>query len=77
MNCPFCREHLEKFNDEICIKDKITYWRAEQLKHLSRTPLAVEFSSRHPNQDAFFFWDHDKYYTISEMERIAKLKAFL
>lgn len=75
MNCPFCHEPLYMNNDEICFKDKITYWTAEQLTHLSG--LAMEFVSRYPNQDAFFFWDHCKYYTVSEMERIARLKFFL
>jgi hypothetical protein len=81
MNCPFCHKPLCTIPDQVCIKDGLTYWTAEELnsgggsRYITR--LAVEFVSQYPNQDAFFFWDHDKYYTISEMERIARLKAFL
>jgi hypothetical protein len=35
------------------------------------------FMEQYPNQPAYFFGLHDKYYTVSEMERIIKLKAFL
>ena len=54
----------------------ITYWPAEKIQKFQMRST-IEFISQHPNQAAYYFMEHVKFYTISEMERICRLKAFL
>lgn len=75
-NCPFCHQPPNLLGR--CFKDGLTYWSVEEL-HRIEHPSAdrKRFMEQYPNQPAYFFGLHDKYYTVSEMERIIKLKAFL
>jgi hypothetical protein len=74
MKCLFC--HQEMDNLDRCKKDRLMYWSVEDMARTSG-PGMVNFKGRHPGQAAYYYYPHSKYYTAPEMERLAKLKAFL
>lgn len=72
--CPMCHQVMQE--NWLCRKDQLSYWTAEQLKH-SMLYNIKEFLVQHPKEPAYFFLEHHKFYTIQEMMRFARLKAFL
>jgi hypothetical protein len=74
MICPFCYQEMDDF--DYCEKDRLMYW---PVKYVARTsgPGMADFKERHPGQAAYYYYPHSKYYTVPEMERLVKLKAFL
>jgi hypothetical protein len=77
--CPFCQQAMMWLY--YCHKDKITYYSANDLhcfnQIASPDKMIENFVDQHPNEPAYYFREHNKLYTLPEMERIAKLKAFL
>ena len=73
-DCLFCHQPPNSLGR--CNNDGLTYWSVEELHRITpQSDERLRFVEQHPNQPAYFF--NGKYYTVSEMERIVKLKAFL
>jgi hypothetical protein len=77
MLCLFCHQPMN--GNDYCSKDHLTYYTAEELHEYRWNVDNVinEYISRHPGQPGYYFYEHNKFYTVSEMERIARLKVFL
>jgi len=64
------------------VKDGLMYYSARLIKH---NYSAINFIAQHPNEPGYHYGHncdgynrgYNKWYTVSEMERLAKLKAFL
>ncbi len=78
--CPLCKKEMTK--ESQCWGCDVYYWTSSELQK--------EFAIQHftlnkaynghlliSGQSYFYYRKHDIFYTPSEMERIAKLKAFL
>jgi hypothetical protein len=79
--CPMCKQEMDAAG---CMKCDIIYWSLEELQELqSYQPgiFATEpWSTIHLtplDQSYYYFVKHGKFYTVPDMERLAKLKAFL
>jgi hypothetical protein len=80
MICPFCRFYMT--DTGYCAKDGLLYWSVEELSQIAwnrEVSPFREFIDQHPNEGVFAFFNRGdgRYFTASEMERVAKLKAFL
>jgi hypothetical protein len=59
---------------DYCERDGLSYWTVEEIQ---KYPQLEEFVLLHPNEGAYYFLEHHKFYTVAEMERLVRLKAFL
>jgi hypothetical protein len=83
MLCPICQKEMipdtePRFWDDRCLECNIFFYSKEII--VDRRLLEDLYQVQHnllPETDYYWFEEHDKFYTVSEMERIAKLKAFL
>jgi hypothetical protein len=75
MNCPFCHRVMQYNN--FCNIDKLSYWSIEELERAHWDIDVRKFVFQHPNEPAYWFHERHKFYTVPQMERIARLKAFL
>jgi hypothetical protein len=74
-----------KYWDDQCLECNITYLSKELLQQYELLPGQFDKRTRQliqqynllPETDYYWFREHQRFYTVSEMERIAKLKAFL
>lgn len=76
--CPFCHQELSMFG--YCMADKITYWNVDDFTRFrltNDTGQRENFMKQHPGEPGYWLSTHNKFYNKSEMERLAKLKAFL
>jgi hypothetical protein len=73
-NCLFCHQEMVR---GYCQKDKLLYWALEEIVSIERPwgQKLWDFARQHPNQPIYNY--RDVFYTVPQMERIAKLKAFL
>lgn len=93
MICPMCQKEMSqdpnpKWFDYHCMECAITFYTKEKLQEGQQKPYRIMLphdlddivrllQSLLPETDYYYFRDHKRFYTVSEMERIAKLKAFL
>jgi hypothetical protein len=75
MICPMCHQPMDNLNR--CQKDGLVHWTAKELQKIVPYPMIEEFMEKYPGQDAYWFAEHYKLYTVAEMMRICRLKAFL
>jgi hypothetical protein len=79
--CPMCQQEMNDWAK--CGPCGIIYWPKESVQHqIDRRGVDAAESewsqiSLPVDQSYYFFVEHDKFYTIPEMQRLAKLKAFL
>jgi hypothetical protein len=80
--CPMCKQEMDVAGR--CMKCDIIHWSLEELEELQSKNgdiFATEpWSKIHLNpidQSYYYFFKHGKFYTVPEMERLTKLKAFL
>jgi hypothetical protein len=71
--CPMCHGEMRSVVD-LCKKCDLMYWDAKELLYC-HTSAAEQFRAQYPNQNAYCL--HKQYYTVPQMGRILKLKAFL
>jgi hypothetical protein len=77
MNCPMCQKVIPT---EHCYDCRLTYWTAKEISEFcdeNPTDELREFAKKHPGEPSYWFGMTGKYYTLMEMERMARLKAFL
>jgi hypothetical protein len=73
-DCPFCHQ---KMAQGYCQKDKLLYWALEEIVSTEKPwgQKLWDFAYQHPNQPIYNY--RSVFYTVPQMERIVKLKAFL
>jgi hypothetical protein len=65
---------------EHCYYCRLTYWTAKGISEFcdeNPTDELREFAKQHPGEPGYWFGMTKKYYTLTEMERLCRLKAFL
>jgi hypothetical protein len=79
MNCPICDVHMNTYVDaagDFCTACPVAYYPAYYIREWAGSdPYLGPFAEQHPDEPCYFF--NKMCYTVSEMERLAKLKAFL
>ena len=66
-------------NRDTCSKCGILYWSVKELEE-QKFLYKERWGSPWPSsieQPYYYFVEHGKFYTVPDMERLAKLKAFL
>jgi|HubBroStandDraft_5_1064220.scaffolds.fasta_scaffold46088_2 hypothetical protein len=78
MICPMCHQETNDYDNSYdrCLTCDITYYSIRYMQS-PLTYLSKKFAEQHPNQAGYYFRMHNKYYTLEEMERLCRLKAFL
>jgi hypothetical protein len=77
MICPMCQKEMDK--RDICLECGILYWSVKELeerKFFYKEKWGTPWPSS-IEQPYYYFFKHGKFYTVPEMERLTKLKAFL
>jgi hypothetical protein len=75
MICIMCHQPMDNLNR--CRKDGLIHWSVKEMETIFQNSVFEEFMEKYPGQDAYWFPEHFKLYTVNEMMRICRLKAFL
>jgi hypothetical protein len=75
MICIMCHQQMDNLNR--CQKDGLIHWSVREMQEIFPHSAFEEFMAKYPSQDAYWFAEHYKLYTVDEMMRICRLKAFL
>jgi methionyl-tRNA synthetase len=74
MICPMCKQEMDEW--DYCSVCGILHYSIRDMQN-PLTSLSKKFAAQYPCQPAYYFEEHKMYYTLTEMERMARLKAFL
>lgn len=87
MNCPICNVEMKNYvyqnNGHHCWDCRIVFYSAEEISENCQfcdgdaADELYEFAKQHPSEPGYWFGMTGKYYTLTEMERMVRLKAFL